>query len=140
MIAGTVFATLSQFYGSLQISFKQPKENGISTVIGAVSNLIIHLALVYFIGLYAAAISTVLSQIVVCWIRHIRLKKLVVLRVSSSTIAMYIVYLYFTVAAYFISNNLFNILNVLLATAVVMVVVRDFLVKIAKKMKKVIAE
>ena len=140
LIAGTVFATLSQFYGSLQISFKQPKENGISTVIGAVSNLIIHLALVYFIGLYAAAISTVLSQIVVCWIRHIRLKKLVVLRVSSSTIAMYIVYLYFTVAAYFISNNLFNILNVLLATAVVMVVVRDFLVKIVKKMKKVIAE
>ena len=53
---------------------------------------------------------------------------------------MYIVYLYFTVAAYFISNNLFNILNVLLATAVVMVVVRDFLVKIVKKMKKVIAE
>ena len=136
LIGGTVFATLSQFYGSIQISFKQPKENGITTVIGALSNLIIHLCLIHFCGLYAAAVSTILSQIIVCVLRNIRLRKIVLLKFKLSTVCCFCIYVYFTISAYYITNTIFNIVNVVIATILVMFVNKEFAKKLIKKLKK----
>ena len=133
LIGGTLFATLSQFYGSIQISFKQPKENGVTTVVGAVSNLIIHLMLVKFIGLYAAAISTLLSQMIVCILRNIRLKEIIVLKFQKKTMLMWGVYIYFTICSFFITNTLLNIVNMVLSSSIAMVINREYMKKIVNK-------
>jgi O-antigen/teichoic acid export membrane protein len=136
LIGGTVFATLSQFYGSIQISLKRPKENGITTIIGALSNLIIHLALIKFVGLYAAAFSTILSQVVVCVLRNIRLKKIVNLRFDKRTVLFFAVYIYFTAMAYYITNPIVNISDAVLATILVIWVNKDYANRILKKLRK----
>ena len=133
LIAGTVFATISQFYGSIQISFKQPKENGVSTVIGAVSNLVIHLSLIEVMGLYAAAISTLMSQFIVCIIRHIRLKKYVSIKMNMKTVLYFAVYVYFTFMAYIIDNVAINIINFVLASVVFLISNKAIIIKILKK-------
>lgn len=133
LIAGTVFATISQFYGSIQISFKQPKENGVSTVIGAVSNLVIHLSLIKVMGLYAAAISTLLSQLIVCVIRYIRLRKYISIKMDRKTVLFLAVYMYFTLMAYNIDSLAFNIINVVLASAVFIISNKAIIIKILKK-------
>lgn len=133
LIAGTVFATISQFYGSIQISFKQPKENGVSTVIGAVSNLVIHLSLIKVMGLYAAAISTLMSQFIVCIIRHIRLKKYVSIKMNVKTVLYFAVYVYFTFMAYIIDNVAINIINFVLASVVFLISNKAIIIKILKK-------
>lgn len=138
LIGGNVFSTLSQYYGSIQISLKQPKENGKTTIIGAVANLIVHLALVKFIGLYAAAISTVVSQIVVCAFRYNKLKKIITVRMNKSSIVYFIIYLGFTASAYYITNTYFNIFSVAIATALVIYANRQFAVKMMNKVKKII--
>lgn len=127
LIGGTVFATLSQFYGGIQISFKQPKENGITTIVGAVANLIIHFGLIKFVGLYAAAVSTILSQILVCVLRNYRLKKIVDLKFTKKTLIYFAIYCYFTVLAYYITNQFVNVLNVVLATILVLWVNKEAL-------------
>lgn len=136
LIGGTVFATISQFYGSIQISFKQPKENGISTVIGAVSNLVIHFALIRFVGLFAAAISTIASQIIVCVIRHVRLKKLVSIKYTRNTLVMFAIYIYFSAMAYYITNTWINVANVVFATVLVLYTNKDFANKLLRKIKR----
>ena len=135
LIAGTVFATISQFYGSIQISFKQPKENGVSTVIGAVSNLVIHLLLIKAMGLYAAAISTLLSQFIVCIVRHISLKKYVSIKMDRKMVLFFAVYVYFTLMAYNIGNLALNIINVILASVVFIISNKAIIIKILKTMR-----
>ena len=53
---------------------KETKENGLTTILGAIVNVIIDLVLIKYIGLYAAALSTIIANIVICVIRYIRLK------------------------------------------------------------------
>ena len=133
LIGGNVFSTLSQYYGSIQISLKQPKENGKTTVIGAITNLIVHLALVKFVGLYAAAISTVISQIVVCAFRYRKLKDVISIKLSKSSIVYFFIYIGFTISAYYITNIYFNIFTVAFATFLVIYANRQFITKVAKK-------
>ena len=135
LIGGTVFATISQFYGSIQISLKQPKENGITTVIGAAANVVIHLALIRFIGLYAAAISTILSEIIVCILRRQRLAKFVTLTLSGQSICYFAVYLVFTGLAYYITNPIVNVVSVIAATIIVVYANKNFILKFARKLK-----
>lgn len=135
LIGGTVFATISQFYGSIQISLKQPKENGITTVIGAAANVVIHLALIRFIGLYAAAISTILSEIIVCILRRQRLAKFVTLTLSGQSICYFAVYLVFTGLAYYITNPIVNVVSVIAATIIVVYANKNFILKFVRKLK-----
>lgn len=136
LIGATVFATIAQFYGSIQISLKQPKENGITTMIGAAFNIIIHLSLVKFVGLYAAALSTILSEIIVCVLRHIRLKKSVVLALNAKTKALFIVYIIYTGLAYYITNLVINVMATVVAAIVVLIANKSFIYKIKQKFLK----
>lgn len=136
LIAGTVLATVSQFYGSIQISLKQPKENGITTVIGAVSNVIIHLVFVHFIGLFAAAISTLASELIVCILRDRKVKKIVKLNLNKSTYLYIGIYLIYTGLAYYISNPVVNVVSVIVASILVIYGNKDMVLKISKKILK----
>lgn len=118
LVSAVIFSTLSHFYGGLQISFKQPKENGITTVIGAVLDILIHLLLIRWFGLFAAALSTLLSQLFLCSLRHIRIKRFVKIRYNKNTELMILIYLYFVCASFFIENMYFNITNIFFAVAV----------------------
>lgn len=133
LIAGTVFATIAQFFGSIQISLKQPKENGITTVIGAGFNIVVHLALIKFVGLYAAAISTLVSEMVVCVLRNNRIKKSVVIVPTLRTRCFVVVYIVYTGLAYYITNPVVNVINTIVATLLVLVANRSFLYKMKRK-------
>lgn len=136
LIGATLLSTLSQFYGSIQISFKQPKENGFTTVVGAISNVVIHLALIKFIGLFAAALSTILSQLIVCLLRKNSLKKRVKLKITRKTYIYFVAYILFTISAYYITNTMFNITTVVLATVFVCYANMDTIVKLKKRIVK----
>ena len=134
LISGTVMLTISQFFGGIQISMKQPKENGITTITGAVSNLIIHLFLVNFIGLFAAAISTLVSQTIVCFMRKMRLNKIMKLNYTKSTRFYFGLYIYFLIASYFINNLYFNIVNVIFAFIVMAWANKKYVIKVVSKL------
>lgn len=136
LIGGTLFSTLSQFYGSIQISFKQPKANGVTTVIGAISNLIIHLLFVKYIGLYAAAISTIVSQIVVCILRNRSVAKKVKLRMTKVSYTYFLMYILFSLSAYYITNTVFNVATVIGATIIVCYANKDMIVKFKNKIMR----
>lgn len=93
-------------YGSVFIGFKDSKATGITTIIGAVVNVIINLCCIRVIGLYAASISTVLSYLVILLIRMMTMEKYVKIRLPLTyTLELCAV---FTIVgfAYFINNLL----------------------------------
>lgn len=65
LVIALYYGNMSGFYGSLFVAFKETKVIGASTIVGAILNLAINLLLVKFIGIYAAVVSTLISNYVV---------------------------------------------------------------------------
>ena len=61
LFIGAFFSTISAFLGGIYVAHKRTKNVGITTMAAAVFNLLIDLALVQPIGIYAASISTLVS-------------------------------------------------------------------------------
>ena len=117
LVTAVIFSMLAQLLGGIQISLKRPKANGITTVTGAAVNLLVHLLLVRFIGLYAAALSTLASNLAVFLMRKRMLRESFPLRVSRGNLGLTAIYLYFAAAALLRLPLALYILNLLFAAA-----------------------
>jgi O-antigen/teichoic acid export membrane protein len=116
LIASTVFFALANFTGGIQISLKQPKENSKTTIVAAILNFLINIALIRFIGLYAAAVSTLIAFAVLYYLRKYRLRNIVRLKVESKGIIVCgIFYLYLTIMSILEIQIVLNILNIFLS-------------------------
>lgn len=82
LLMGMLFSGLSALLGSVYIAHKKSKEVSVTTIISGCVNIIVHIFLIRYIGLYAASISTLIAFIVMFIIRHIyifRFQKITVL-------------------------------------------------------------
>ncbi len=77
LLFATYFANISGFYGGIFTAHKDTKIMGTTTLISAILNIIINIAMIKFFGLYAAAISTFIANFVVYIYRKIKVKKYV---------------------------------------------------------------
>lgn len=77
--------------GGIYIAKKRTKEIASTTIVSAVLNIIINLALIKFIGLYAACISTLLSYMIMSIYRYIDCQKYVKLKLNFLKIGIYTV-------------------------------------------------
>lgn len=69
------FDCMAKFYSGIFTALKKTKVMASTTIIAAIINLAINIALIYKIGLYAAAISTLIAEIVLVVLRKHRLKE-----------------------------------------------------------------
>lgn len=134
LIFAAVFLAVSQFFGGIQIALKQPKQNGVTTVIGAVVNLFTHFILYRFIGLYAAAISTLLANAIILYLRAILVKSAFRIHITKETIYVFIGFLYFFSMAYLHTNMVLNWINLFLACSFFAIVNRKFIQKMINKL------
>lgn len=61
LLIGMMFSGLAATIGSIYIAFNKTKEVSITTMLAGVTNIVVHLALLKFCGLFAASISTLVS-------------------------------------------------------------------------------
>lgn len=133
LISSAAIMALSQFLGGIQIALKKPKENGITTAVGAVSNIIIHLVLIKWIGLYAAAISTLVSNILIFILRVYLLRRYYRIALNRKTVIMIIIYVYFLIMAYVHMVWIVNLVNICLAGFLFIAVNRVFIKSVLVK-------
>lgn len=118
LVTSVIFYTLSQFFGGIQISLKRPKANSVTTIIGAIVNLTVHIALVNMIGLYAAVISTITANVVITVARVYMLRKDIVFHVEKKVLLLALLYLYFAIMCYLNLPMIFNIINLAIAAVI----------------------
>ena len=80
LLLATYFANISGFYGGIFTAYKDTKIMGTTTIAAAIINLVVNILLIYKIGLYAAAFSTLISNLVVYIYRKIKVEKYVILK------------------------------------------------------------
>lgn len=61
LVYAAMFSGLSANVGSVYIAYKKTKDISYTTIATAIINVVVHLGLIKFIGLYAASISTLVS-------------------------------------------------------------------------------
>lgn len=132
LISSILFSSMAQYFGAIMISFKNPKENGLTTLVGAICNIIVHIILVKFIGLYAAAISTLFSNFIVCLLRKNRLRKEITFKLEKETHLYIIIYLYYFFSSYININISFKIFNFITACILFIIINRYFIQNIIK--------
>lgn len=105
LILGTIFNTVVSFYSAIYIAKKLTKQVTNTSIVAAVINLVVCLGLVWFIGIWAAAISTVVAYGTMAVYRHHDMKKYVTITYRKSTF-MVLTLLYLVVAALYYMDTL----------------------------------
>lgn len=128
LVIAVAYGTVALFYGGIQISLKRPKENGISTVIGAAVNITVHLSLIRFIGLYAATLSTLISNMVVMYVRKKQLRNDYVFRLSKLHRCLCALILYYSVISICVIPKIWSWCNLILACLILLFANKNIIV------------
>ena len=84
LLSAALFHSIAAMYGSIYFAFKKTKAISTTTLLAALINLVVNFLLIRSIGLYAAAISSLVAYIVITLIRHTDIQRLAVLKISKT--------------------------------------------------------
>ena len=98
------FNCLAMFYSGLFTAVKQTRIMATSTLIAAIVNVVVNIGLIKWIGLYAAAGSTLVADIVIVLIRHNYIKREFTLNLDIKKIVIEIILTFIVIALYSYDN------------------------------------
>lgn len=134
LIVAIIIYIIAKFLGAIYIAKMESGKNGKTTVIAAVINIIVHLSLINYIGLYAATISTLIAYVVLFVIRYIDINKTINLKFEKKVYIAFAILIYFIIMVY-VNNLYINILNILIAGGYFIFVNKNVIISIFKKLK-----
>lgn len=136
LVFSVYFSNMASFYGGIFSAYKKTKIIGTTTLVSAIINLIVDMILIKFIGIYAAAISTLLSSIFLYIYRKAKMKEFVKLK-KSRDIALTILITLVVFMSYYSNNYIFQGISLLFAVIYALLmnqdIVRGFTSKIFKR-------
>lgn len=101
LVVAIVFSMVAQFYGSVYVARMETKINGVTTTLAALVNLIVNLALIGKIGLYAASVSTLISYVFLFIVRFVDIRKKLNVKFNLKSGYIMTILIYFVVSSYF---------------------------------------
>ena len=136
LILGSVFNILVSFLGSVYVAKKLTKEIAKTSIIAAIINIVVNIALINQIGLYAASISTVIAYLAMFIYRWIDVKKYVSIKTNKTLIAVLAVSFLVAIITYYLKMKIISIV-VLLAVIIISIYINKdsakYLTEIVKK-------
>ena len=123
--------------GTIYAAKKNTKEVANSSIMAAIINIVIHLALIKFTGLYAAAISTFLAYFIMAFNRLIDVgDRYFPVKLNKKDTKNTVVVLIIVFIAYYINNFYLNIVSILLAIIFALVINKKSINTILKIIKR----
>ena len=135
-ILGSVFNILVSFLGSVYVAKKLTKEIAKTSIIAAIINIVVNVALINQIGLYAASISTVIAYFAMFIYRWIDVKKYVSIKTNKTLIAVLSVSFLVAIITYNLKMKIISIVVLLAVIIIAIYINKDsakYLTEIVKK-------
>ena len=136
LILAVYCSNISGFYGGIFTAYKETRIMGTSTIIAAILNLAINFSLVYFIGLYAAAISTLVSGIYIVIHRRIQVKKYITFSKDTKFTVLASIMTLIIVGLFLFNNLIICFVSVALVTAFTVYTNLPLIKAVYRKLKK----
>lgn len=141
LLLANIFSVLIGLIGSIYVAKKMTKEVAKTTMIAAIINLTIDIALIKVIGIYAAAISTLVSYMLLAIYRYIDVQKYVKVKIPIKNIVVNSIIFILVVLLYLYNNIALNVINLLLCILYAIIVNKELLIEfkkvIGKKVKNI---
>lgn len=135
LVVAAYVSSLCSMYGGVFSGFKDSKSTGISTVYGAIVNILINLMLIRVIGLYAASFSTLISYIVILFVRHRFSMKYVNIFWPKRFITRFIIIILTVSGCYLIKNKIAIFISIIITTTWGITENKTLLIKVIHKAK-----
>ena len=135
LVIAMYYNNMSGYYGGIFSGYKDTKIMGMTTIIGAIINILVDLLLIKVIGVYAAAISTLVSCAIVYYYRKQKVKKYVKIE-SEKLIVGKIILLISLVLYYRNSNFIVKVLNLLIVVIYSIYINREVIGNIISEVQK----
>ena len=135
LFVGMLFFCLSTFWGGIFVGYKKTKSVGLTTVISALVHLVIVFAGIYWLGLYAASIATLVSYLLLCILRMRGVEKLIHIDYNWKHIGVVCGALALQCVACFMQNTALDIVNFAFGFAMGIYLNRKLLGGVLKKVK-----
>lgn len=136
LILAMYFANMSGFYGGIFTAYKQTKIMGSTTVAAAVINLILNLALIIKVGLYAAAFSTLIANFTVYLYRKIKVRDFVKLKESKRKSIIAGIVLLITMLLFYVDISWGIVINCILAFCYAIICNKNIVMMIVSFIRK----
>lgn len=136
LILGSVFNILVSFLGSVYVAKKLTKEIAKTSIMAAIINIVVNIALINQIGLYAASISTVIAYFAMFIYRWIDVKKYVSIKTNKTLIAVLSVSFLVAIITYYLKMKIMSIVVLLAVIIITIYINKDsakYLTEIVKK-------
>lgn len=140
LVLGTVFNVAICLYSQVYLAKKLSKQVASTAIVGAIINILINVIFIKQIGLYAAAISTMISYFVMMVYRHFDLKKYVNIKIEKKLIIEAIIIYTFTLLIYYQKSIILHAICLLIVCIYAFITNKDFLkssyLTVVKKIKR----
>ena len=140
LVLGAVFNVVICLYSGIYIAKKLTKQVAITSIIGAVINILVNVLFIKKIGLYAAALSTTLSYFIMMVYRYVDIKKHILLKYEWNILLITVIAFTITIYSYYQRNFYLNIFVLIAVICYSIFMNRKFLntysKKVLKKIKK----
>lgn len=136
LILAMFYFSMSSFLGGIYVAYMKTKSVGITTIISAIINIVIDVALIHFIGLFAASLSTLISYVFLFFFRLVDVQKIIKVDYSKIHLSVILILTIILTGIGMIQNRYFQIINVILACTVFVFFNREFLSLLSSILKK----
>lgn len=137
LLLGNLFNSLANVTGGIYIAMKKTSKVARTTILGAIINIIFNIIFIKTIGLWAAAISTVIAYMVVCVYRYIDIRKYIDLKVNYLYIVYIFIYFCLSLMLYYINNFILNIVNLIVTILISIIFSKDYIISFINRKKRV---
>lgn len=114
LMLSTIFNIVVSLIGAIYVAFKKSSEIAKTSIYSAIINIVTHLLMIKFIGLYAASISTLLAYLSMSIYRFFDVQKYVKVKIEKKFILISIVTTILIVVIYYIRNIYLCFLGILI--------------------------
>ena len=134
------FYAMSTFLGGIYVAYMKTKSVGVTTVVAALCNLVIDLATIKWIGLYAASGSTLVSYLILFIYRLFDVQKIVKIRYDKAHLFLVVAALLVESILCYLRLPVIDIINVVIGALVFTVLnktlIQQSLKLVLRKLKK----
>jgi O-antigen/teichoic acid export membrane protein len=135
LITAAVFNSIVAMFSVVYIAKKLTRKVLATSLLAALINIIINLALIKYIGIYSAAISTFCAFLAMALFRGYDIQKYVSIKYNTSVIVWLSLLYALVITLYYINTDLLNIISTIIVLVSAFVLNRTLIQAIIRKSK-----
>ena len=136
LMLATIFNIIVSLLGSIYVALKRSKDIAKTSIYAAMINIVVNIALIKFIGLYAASISTLVAYLAMSIYRYCDVQKYVKIKINKRFVIIATIISCIIIIIYYLKNIWLSSIGVLIIIIFAIIFNKDIILSIINIIKK----